>query len=133
MQKEIRIGIGYDIHRFAAGRRSKKYGESPPWRTQRGRKLMLGGVHIKHKYGLLGHSDADALLHAVCDAVLGGLGLCDRAEHHGGRRLDGVVKPCLRCHSERSEDSVPAVLPVVRRRTADDRFLTPLRSLRNDR
>jgi len=48
------IGIGYDIHRFAEGR-----------------KLILGGVTIEHKLGLLGHSDGDVLLHAVSDAVLG--------------------------------------------------------------
>lgn len=56
----IRIGLGYDIHRFAAGR-----------------KLILGGVHIPHDKGLLGHSDADCLTHALADAILGALGLPD--------------------------------------------------------
>lgn len=53
----VRVGIGYDVHRFEPGR-----------------KLVLGGVEIKHVKGLQGHSDADVLMHAVCDAVLGALG-----------------------------------------------------------
>jgi len=53
----IRVGTGYDVHRLAQGR-----------------KLVLGGVEIPHVKGLDGHSDADALMHAVCDAVLGALG-----------------------------------------------------------
>jgi 2-C-methyl-D-erythritol 2,4-cyclodiphosphate synthase len=53
----IHAGIGYDAHRLAAGR-----------------KLVLGGVDIPHSKGLEGHSDADALMHAICDAVLGALG-----------------------------------------------------------
>jgi 2-C-methyl-D-erythritol 2,4-cyclodiphosphate synthase len=51
-----RVGIGYDIHRLVEGRR-----------------LLLGGVDIPHEKGLLGHSDADVLLHAVSDAILGAL------------------------------------------------------------
>jgi 2-C-methyl-D-erythritol 2,4-cyclodiphosphate synthase len=53
----VHVGIGYDVHAFAAGR-----------------KLILGGVEISHAKGLDGHSDADVLMHAVCDAVLGALG-----------------------------------------------------------
>ena len=53
----IRVGIGYDVHELVAGR-----------------KLILGGVEIPHSKGLDGHSDADVLMHAVCDAVLGALG-----------------------------------------------------------
>jgi 2-C-methyl-D-erythritol 2,4-cyclodiphosphate synthase len=53
----VRVGIGYDVHGFAAGR-----------------KLILGGVEIPHSKGLDGHSDADVLLHAICDAVLGAIG-----------------------------------------------------------
>ena len=56
----IRIGQGFDIHRFAPGRR-----------------LVLGGIEIPGADGLLGHSDADVLLHAVADAVLGALALGD--------------------------------------------------------
>jgi 2-C-methyl-D-erythritol 2,4-cyclodiphosphate synthase len=57
---EIRIGNGYDIHRLAEGRA-----------------LILGGVKIPHHLGLLGHSDADALTHAIMDAMLGALSLGD--------------------------------------------------------
>ncbi|MGH2854362.1 MAG: 2-C-methyl-D-erythritol 2,4-cyclodiphosphate synthase [Solirubrobacteraceae bacterium] len=57
-------GIGYDCHRFAAGRR-----------------LILGGVEIPHERGLEGHSDADVLTHAVIDALLGAAGLGDIGEH----------------------------------------------------
>ena len=56
----FRIGLGYDIHAFATGRR-----------------LVLGGVEIAHPRGLLGHSDADVLTHALADAVLGAAGLPD--------------------------------------------------------
>jgi 2-C-methyl-D-erythritol 2,4-cyclodiphosphate synthase len=56
----IHAGIGYDVHPLAPGR-----------------KLVLGGVEIPHTKGLEGHSDADALMHAICDAILGALGECD--------------------------------------------------------
>jgi 2-C-methyl-D-erythritol 2,4-cyclodiphosphate synthase len=56
----MRAGFGYDVHKFAAGR-----------------KLILGGVEIKHSKGLMGHSDADVLLHSICDALLGAAGLRD--------------------------------------------------------
>lgn len=61
---ENRIGIGYDIHRLAEGR-----------------KLFLGGVEVPYEKGLLGHSDADVLLHAVCDAMLGAACLGDIGQH----------------------------------------------------
>ncbi|MEL6133420.1 MAG: 2-C-methyl-D-erythritol 2,4-cyclodiphosphate synthase [Bacteroidota bacterium] len=64
MMNAIRIGYGYDTHRLVAGR-----------------KLILGGVEIPHHQGLLGHSDADALLHAICDAMLGALNLRDIGFH----------------------------------------------------
>lgn len=57
---KIRTGIGYDVHQFAEGR-----------------KCILGGVEIPHTLGLLGHSDADVLSHAIADAILGALGLPD--------------------------------------------------------
>jgi len=59
----MRVGIGYDSHRFSQGR-----------------KLVLGGVEIRHNLGLSGHSDADALIHAICDALLGAAGLGDIGE-----------------------------------------------------
>ena len=60
MNIPFRIGQGCDVHALIPGR-----------------KLILGGVHIPHDQGLLGHSDADALLHAITDAILGGAGLGD--------------------------------------------------------
>jgi len=60
----LRIGIGYDIHRMVAGR-----------------KLILGGVEIPYERGLLGHSDADVLTHAICDAILGAVALGDIGRH----------------------------------------------------
>jgi len=59
-----RIGLGTDFHRLALGR-----------------KLWLGGVEIPHEKGLMGHSDADVLLHAICDALLGALSLGDIGIH----------------------------------------------------
>lgn len=56
----VHVGIGYDVHAFAEGR-----------------KLILGGVEIPHSKGLDGHSDADVLMHAICDAILGALGEVD--------------------------------------------------------
>jgi 2-C-methyl-D-erythritol 2,4-cyclodiphosphate synthase len=60
----MRIGHGYDVHQLVEGR-----------------ELVLGGVRIPHRKGLLGHSDADALIHAVCDACLGAAGLGDIGRH----------------------------------------------------
>ncbi len=60
----IKIGSGYDVHKLAEGR-----------------KLILGGVDIPHELGLLGHSDADVLLHAIADALLGALALGDIGLH----------------------------------------------------
>lgn len=61
---DYRIGQGYDVHRLAEGR-----------------KLILGGVEIPYEKGLLGHSDADVLTHAVMDAILGALALGDIGQH----------------------------------------------------
>ena len=59
-----RIGNGFDVHRF-----------------EKNRKLILGGVEIPHELGLAGHSDADVLLHAICDAILGAVGEKDIGHH----------------------------------------------------
>jgi 2-C-methyl-D-erythritol 2,4-cyclodiphosphate synthase len=64
MNHPFRIGQGYDVHRFAEGR-----------------KLILGGVEIPYALGLEGHSDADCLIHALADAILGALGLPDIGVH----------------------------------------------------
>jgi len=61
---DIRVGEGWDVHQLVEGR-----------------KLMLGGVEIPHVKGLLGHSDADALLHAITDALFGAAGLGDIGRH----------------------------------------------------
>ncbi|MDD2721057.1 MAG: 2-C-methyl-D-erythritol 2,4-cyclodiphosphate synthase [Gallionella sp.] len=60
----MRIGQGFDVHQLVAGRR-----------------LIIGGVDIPYEKGLLGHSDADVLLHAICDALLGAAGLGDIGRH----------------------------------------------------
>src|SRR5210317_1191638 len=61
---EYKIGSGYDVHKLVENR-----------------KLIIGGVHIDFHQGLEGHSDADVLLHAVCDAILGAAGLGDIGDH----------------------------------------------------
>jgi 2-C-methyl-D-erythritol 2,4-cyclodiphosphate synthase len=60
----FRVGIGHDVHRLV-----------------KGRKLVLGGIEVPHTHGLDGHSDADVVLHAICDAMLGAAGLGDIGEH----------------------------------------------------
>ena len=60
----VRVGQGFDVHQLVAGRR-----------------LVIGGVEIAHDRGLLGHSDADVLLHAICDALLGAAALGDIGQH----------------------------------------------------
>jgi 2-C-methyl-D-erythritol 2,4-cyclodiphosphate synthase len=64
MARDIRIGHGFDAHRL-----------------MRGRRLMLGGIHIPHDKGLKGHSDADVVLHAMINAVLGAIGAGDIGTH----------------------------------------------------
>jgi 2-C-methyl-D-erythritol 2,4-cyclodiphosphate synthase len=64
LKTEFRTGIGFDVHAFAEGR-----------------KLIIGGVEIPYEKGLLGHSDADVLIHAICDALLGSLALGDIGAH----------------------------------------------------
>jgi 2-C-methyl-D-erythritol 2,4-cyclodiphosphate synthase len=61
---KIRVGFGYDVHRFASDR-----------------ELWLGGIKIEHELGLLGHSDADVLIHAICDALFGAANMRDIGFH----------------------------------------------------
>jgi 2-C-methyl-D-erythritol 2,4-cyclodiphosphate synthase len=78
----MRIGQGFDVHAFAEGRR-----------------LVLGGVHIPFARGLAGHSDADVLIHAICDALLGALALGDIGTHFpdtDGRWKDADSRELLR-------------------------------------
>ncbi|MEK7725937.1 MAG: 2-C-methyl-D-erythritol 2,4-cyclodiphosphate synthase, partial [Nitrospirota bacterium] len=65
MATKIRVGCGYDVHPLGAGR-----------------KLILGGVEVPHSKGLLGHSDSDVLVHAVCDALLGAMGEGDLGRYY---------------------------------------------------
>ena len=60
----IRVGMGYDVHQLVAGR-----------------ELWIGGIRIEHELGLLGHSDADVLIHAICDAILGAANMRDIGFH----------------------------------------------------
>ena len=64
VEKTIRVGMGYDVHRLVEGR-----------------ELWLGGIKINHELGLLGHSDADVLIHAICDAILGAANMRDIGCH----------------------------------------------------
>jgi hypothetical protein len=115
MNTDFRIGQGYDVHALTPGR-----------------KLILGGVEIPHSRGLLGHSDADALLHAITDALLGAAGLGDiggmfpdtgvavgrRRQPHTAARRDGAV----RAAGWRSAMSMPRSSP---RRRASRRTSRP--------
>ena len=68
---KIRTGFGFDVHRLVPGR-----------------ELWLGGVRIEHELGLLGHSDADVLIHAICDALLGAAALRDIGYHFPDTSVD---------------------------------------------
>lgn len=85
----FRIGHGYDVHRLVTDR-----------------KLILGGVEIPYEYGLLGHSDADVLLHAVMDAVFGALGQGDIGKHFPDtdEKYKGISSiELLKCCSKRAD------------------------------
>ena len=83
---KIRVGFGFDVHQLVEGR-----------------ELWLGGILLEHTKGLLGHSDADVLLHAVCDALLGAANMRDIGYHfyitrdgeiHRGRALEKIGAHC---------------------------------------
>lgn len=91
----MRIGHGYDVHQLVVGR-----------------KLILGGVEIPHKTGLLGHSDADVVLHAICDAILGALGQGDIGKHFpdSDKRYAGIESRVILRHvSELMQQSAYAI------------------------
>lgn len=77
---KIRVGMGYDVHRLVADR-----------------PLFLGGIRIAHTHGLLGHSDADVLIHALCDALLGAANLRDIGYHFPdtGPEYEGIDSKVL--------------------------------------
>ena len=70
----MRVGMGYDVHKLVENR-----------------KLILGGVEIPYEYGLLGHSDADVLVHAIMDALLGAAALRDIGRHFPDNDIDATV------------------------------------------
>lgn len=79
----MRIGIGYDVHKL-----------------QEGLPLWLGGIRIEHTKGLVGHSDADVLIHAICDALLGAAALGDIGQHFPDTdpAYKGIDSKVLLCH-----------------------------------
>jgi 2-C-methyl-D-erythritol 2,4-cyclodiphosphate synthase len=83
MNMTIRIGHGYDVHQLVVGR-----------------KCIIGGVDIQFEKGLDGHSDADVLLHAICDALLGAAALGDIGKHFppSDMRFKGINSRQLLCH-----------------------------------
>jgi 2-C-methyl-D-erythritol 2,4-cyclodiphosphate synthase len=100
---DIRIGHGFDVHRFV-----------------RGRKLMLGGIKIPHSRGLAGHSDADAVLHALINAIFGALGDGDIGSHfpdtdsrYGGIASSELLKQTLRIMRRKRFKIVNADVTVV--------------------
>ena len=86
----MRVGIGYDVHRLVEGR-----------------KLILGGVEIEHEVGLLGHSDADVLLHAISDALLGAAALGGIGKHFPDKdpQYKGISSLILLTHVGRLLDT----------------------------
>jgi 2-C-methyl-D-erythritol 2,4-cyclodiphosphate synthase len=99
----MRVGIGYDSHRFAVGRR-----------------LVLGGVEIPHELGLTGHSDADAVAHAITDALLGAAGLGDIGTHFPPSDAQwkdadsiGLLRAALRLLEERNYQVVNVDVTVI--------------------
>ena len=79
----MRIGFGYDVHQFSSDR-----------------KLWLGGIEVPSDKGLLGHSDADVLIHALCDALLGAAGMRDIGYHFPdtkGNEYEGIDSKILLC------------------------------------
>ena len=70
MNNNIRIGHGYDVHKL-----------------EEGKKFVVGGIEIEHNKGAVGHSDADVVIHVICDALLGALSLGDIGKHFPGINL----------------------------------------------
>lgn len=114
----MRIGQGYDVHRLVPGR-----------------ELILGGVRIPHDRGLLGHSDADVLLHAVCDALLGAAALGDIGQHFpdSDPRYEGIssvllLQECVRKLKERGWRIVNLDVTVIAQKPKLLPFIPGIRS-----
>ena len=104
----MRVGMGYDVHKLVEGR-----------------DLILGGIKIPHTLGLLGHSDADVLLHAIMDALLGAAALGDIGKHFPDtdpaykgissiKLLEHVGKPKLRPYIEEMEQNIADTLKIAK-------------------
>jgi len=110
----LRVGIGYDVHRVQAGRA-----------------LVLGGVRFDSDWGLVGHSDADVLLHAIGDALLGAAGLGDLGEHFppgDPRWRDASSLDLLSLIAERLADSQAKIVNVDATLIAESPRLAPHRA-----
>lgn len=81
---KIRVGFGFDVHRLVEGR-----------------ELWLGGVRLDHFMGLLGHSDADVLIHAICDALLGAANMRDIGYHSRIRERNSIISTVKSCCARR--------------------------------
>lgn len=77
---KIRVGFGFDVHRLVEGR-----------------ELWLGGIRLEHELGLLGHSDADVLIHAICDALLGAANMRDIGYHSPIRQASSRILTARFC------------------------------------
>ncbi|WP_235087166.1 2-C-methyl-D-erythritol 2,4-cyclodiphosphate synthase [Chromobacterium sp. Beijing] len=98
----FRVGQGYDVHQMVAGR-----------------PLILGGVRIPHDKGLLGHSDADALLHAITDALLGAAALGDIGRHFPDTDPNSKARTAARCCAKRPSACAPRLASGERGQHAD--------------
>lgn len=107
----LRIGSGFDVHPF-----------------KEGRPLILGGVHIPHPKGLEGHSDADALIHAVVDSILGALGLGDIGQHFSPsnpRWKDAASSKFLEYACEKLEERKGKILSIDTTILAEEPKMAP--------
>ena len=95
---KIRVGFGFDVHRLVEGR-----------------ELWLGGIKLEHELGLLGHSDADVLIHAICDALLGAANMRDIGYHFPVGNIDATVcaeRPKLKAHIPEMQEVLAHVMNI---------------------
>ena len=100
---KIRVGFGFDVHQLVEGR-----------------ELWLGGIRLEHAKGLLGHSDADVLLHTVCDALLGAANMRDIGYHFPDtageyKNIDATIcaeRPKLKAHIPLMQETMAAVMGI---------------------